>query len=99
MLHDGGVGIFGFVSLFQAISLEGWVDMMYALMDGVSMWVWTYFVLLVVFGSFFVMNLAMAVIWDEYVAADAVRQEKEEQDQANQDMRDLIAAESLALTK
>ena len=26
------------VSLFQAISLEGWVDMMYQLMDGVSSW-------------------------------------------------------------
>ena len=85
--------------IFTSVTLEGWVDNMYILNKtwGNSWFVVTYFVLLVAFGAFFVMNLAMAVIWDEYAAADAVRQEKDEQDKANQDMRDLIAAESLAL--
>ena len=45
------------VSLFQAISLEGWVDMMYQLMDGVNAWVVIYFILLVTFGAIIVMNL------------------------------------------
>jgi hypothetical protein len=48
----------------------------------------TYFVLLVGFGAFFVMNLAMAVIWDEYAAADEARQEQAAADQAEQDVQD-----------
>ena len=60
------------ILVFTSVTLEGWVDVMYALYHsfGASWLVSAYFILLVVFGSFFVMNLAMAVIWDEYQAAD-----------------------------
>lgn len=35
-------------SLFQVISLEGWVDIMYYVQDAHSFWDWIYFVLLIV---------------------------------------------------
>ena len=47
-----------------------------------------YFVLLVAFGAFFVMNLAMAVIWDEYAAADEKRQADAAAEQEAQDVQD-----------
>ena len=47
-----------------------------------------YFVLLVAFGAFFVMNLAMAVIWDEYAAADEQRQADAAAEQEAQDVQD-----------
>ena len=58
------------VSLFQAISLEGWVDMMYQLMDGYGMWVVIYFILLVLVGAIIVMNLFLAVLCDNFEMAD-----------------------------
>jgi len=58
------------VSLFQAISLEGWVDMMYQLMDGGSdggtIFTCTYFILLILFGAIIVMNLFLAVLCDGF---------------------------------
>ena len=57
---------------------------------GNSWFVVTYFVLLVAFGAFFVMNLAMAVIWDEYAAADEERQEKELADQLQHDAQEVL---------
>ena len=54
----------------QAISLEGWVDMMYQLMDGVSTWVWTYFLMLVLIGAIIVINLFLAVLCDNFEMAD-----------------------------
>ena len=54
------------ISLFQAISLEGWVDMMYALMDGHSAWVFVYFVGVVLFGAIIVINLFLAVLCDNF---------------------------------
>ena len=62
--------LWAMVSLFQAISLEGWVDMMYQLMDGCSMFVTIYFILLVLFGAIIVMNLFLAVLCDNFEMAD-----------------------------
>merc|ERR1719478_61727 len=64
------------VSLFQAISLEGWVDMMYQLMDGASSWVWIYFIILVLFGAIIVINLFLAVLCDNFEMADRDGDEK-----------------------
>ena len=84
----------GIITVFTSVTLEGWVDVMYALYHsfGANWLVSTYFVLLVVFGSFFVMNLAMAVIWDEYEAADTKNKERmeaaEKAEKAEQDEKD-----------
>jgi len=76
--------------IFTSVTLEGWVDNMYWLSAawGNDWFIVTYFVALVAFGAFFVMNLAMAVIWDEYAAADEARQEQAAEDQAAQDKKD-----------
>merc|ERR1719271_123124 len=64
------------IALFQAISLEGWVDMMYQLMDGNSAWVFVYFVILVLFGAIIVINLFLAVLCDNFEMADRDGEEK-----------------------
>eukprot|EP00755_Sulcionema_specki_P002765 Sspe_Gene.27001::Locus_11437_Transcript_3_5_Confidence_0.286_Length_6396::g.27001::m.27001 len=57
---------YAFLAIFQCLTMEGWVDIMYIVQD-----VWGtlgvfYFVLLVILGSFFVLNLALAVINEEF---------------------------------
>ena len=56
------------MTIFTAITLEGWVDSMYNVNDAYGNW-WfgaIYWVSLVLFGAFFVMNLALAVMYEEY---------------------------------
>merc|ERR1719181_2516029 len=56
--------------------------MMYALMDGVSMWVFVYFVALVLIGAIIVINLFLAVLCDNFEMADKDGEEKEETEDA-----------------
>jgi len=72
--------LWAMVSLFQAISLEGWVDMMYQLMDGCSMFVLVYFIALVLFGAIIVMNLFLAVLCDNFEMADRDGPEEEKEE-------------------
>ena len=58
------------VTLFQAITLEGWVDIMYQLMDGVSVFAVLYMVPLVLFGGLIIINLFLAVLVQEFNMAD-----------------------------
>eukprot|EP00803_Ostreobium_quekettii_P004183 evm.model.scf_87.8 EVM.evm.TU.scf_87.8 scf_87:120717-129538(-) len=62
------------LTIFQCISMEGWVDIMYMVQDAVSPWVWIYFVVLIVFGSFFAVNLALAVLYLYFTNSDADEQ-------------------------
>ncbi|KYQ53200.1 Voltage-dependent T-type calcium channel subunit alpha-1I [Trachymyrmex zeteki] len=48
------------------ISLEGWTDIMYYVQDAHSFWDWIYFVLLIVIGSFFMINLCLVVIATQF---------------------------------
>ncbi|XP_063917204.1 voltage-dependent T-type calcium channel subunit alpha-1G-like isoform X2 [Zophobas morio] len=54
------------VSIFLVISLEGWTDIMYYVQDAHSFWDWIYFVLLIVIGSFFMINLCLVVIATQF---------------------------------
>uniref|UniRef100_A0A8D8V082 Voltage-dependent T-type calcium channel subunit alpha-1G n=2 Tax=Cacopsylla melanoneura TaxID=428564 RepID=A0A8D8V082_9HEMI len=54
------------VAIFVVISLEGWVDIMYYVQDAHSFWDWIYFVLLIVIGSFFMINLCLVVIATQF---------------------------------
>lgn len=58
--------MWAWLTIFQCISLEGWVDVMYYLQDGVSGWVWVYFLILIVFGAFFAVNLLLAVLYVKF---------------------------------
>ena len=79
------------VSLFQAISLEGWVDMMYQLMDGASSWVWIYFIILVLFGAIIVINLFLAVLCDNFEMADRDGDEKVKEESGEEATQAAIA--------
>ncbi|XP_071444004.1 voltage-dependent T-type calcium channel subunit alpha-1G [Hetaerina americana] len=54
------------VAIFLVISLEGWTDIMYYIQDAHSFWDWIYFVLLIVIGSFFMINLCLVVIATQF---------------------------------
>jgi voltage-dependent calcium channel L type alpha-1D len=56
------------ISIFQILTLEGWTNMMYNFMDvnESNILVVIYFCLVVLFGSFFAMNLILAAIMDSF---------------------------------
>ena len=56
------------LSVFQVITLENWTDgMMYNFMDSDNTYISAlFFILLVIFGSFFLMNLVLAQIIESY---------------------------------
>ena len=61
--------LWAFLVIIQVITLEGWGLIMFAVMDA---WGWPaaiYFVLLILVGSYFVLNLALAVINHEFIEA------------------------------
>ena len=54
------------LTVFQCITLEGWIDATYMVKDA-SGWLSTFFFISVVsFGSFYVLNLFLAVMWHTY---------------------------------
>lgn len=63
--------LLGSATVLTTVSLEGWSQTMYALMDALGPAVVIYFVLLVLVGAFFVVNLIVAVIYQAYVTEEA----------------------------
>ncbi|KAJ1615605.1 Ion transport protein-domain-containing protein, partial [Pavlovales sp. CCMP2436] len=59
-----------FLTIFQCITLEGWVDVMYLEMDAVGPAACVYFILLIILGALFVLNLFLAVIVSKFQAAE-----------------------------
>ena len=53
------------LSIFTSITLEGWTDIMYSLNKtwGLPPATAIYFISLIMIGAFFLLNLALAVIW------------------------------------
>ena len=60
----------GFLTIFQILTLESWVYLMYNYSDGgdgaISV---IFFVLVVLIGAFFTMNLVLAIIVDQFAAS------------------------------
>jgi len=58
------------LTIFQVLSLENWTDgMMYNYMDASNYYISAiYFIALVIFGSFFIMNLVLAQIIESFDA-------------------------------
>ena len=50
------------LTLFTAVTMEGWTDTMYHVMDGSSEFAFVFFILLILCGSFFISNLALVMI-------------------------------------
>ena len=57
------------IALVQGFTLDDWASPMYALENSLSTYVWIYFVLIVLLGGFFVVNLFLAVIFLEFGAS------------------------------
>jgi hypothetical protein len=55
--------MWAWLTIFQCITEEGWTDDMYYTQDAVSYWVWPYYVSIIVLGAFFLMNLALVVLY------------------------------------
>ena len=68
-----GVGVFDNIfeslfSVFQMISMDSWTLIMYNLMDGGQTWMAIiYSNFIIVFGSFFLLNLILAVIMQAFM--------------------------------
>merc|ERR1719261_216267 len=54
------------LTIFQCITMEGWTPVMYNVQDAYSPWASVYFLTLTIFGSFFLLNMVLAVIWDKF---------------------------------
>lgn len=78
--HIGGA----FLIVFQCMTLEGWTDIMYKVQDAYSFWISTiYFTLVITLTSFFLLNVALAVV-DE-ARAEFDEEEAEEGEAENDD--------------
>uniref|UniRef100_A0A8C4M6N3 Sodium channel protein n=1 Tax=Equus asinus asinus TaxID=83772 RepID=A0A8C4M6N3_EQUAS len=66
----------GYLSLLQVATFKGWMDIMYAAVDSreqeeqpqyeVNIYMYLYFVIFIIFGSFFTLNLFIGVIIDNF---------------------------------
>ncbi|XP_036610660.1 sodium channel protein type 4 subunit alpha [Trichosurus vulpecula] len=66
----------GYLSLLQVATFKGWMDIMYAAVDSreveeqpeyeVNIYMYIYFVLFIIFGAFFTLNLFIGVIIDNF---------------------------------
>ena len=50
------------LTIFTMITLEGWTDVMYMIMDSFSVHMWAYFVIIIFLGSMIAKNMFLAVI-------------------------------------
>ncbi|XP_015778670.1 PREDICTED: voltage-dependent L-type calcium channel subunit alpha-1D-like [Acropora digitifera] len=67
------------MTVFQCITLEGWTDVLYMINDAVgNSWPWIYFVTLIIWGSFFVLNLVLGVLSGEFAKEKARAQKSGE---------------------
>ncbi|KAM9336080.1 sodium channel protein type 4 subunit alpha A [Symphorus nematophorus] len=66
----------GYLSLLQIATFKGWMDIMYAAVDSreveeqpsyeINLYMYMYFVIFIIFGSFFTLNLFIGVIIDNF---------------------------------
>ena len=60
------------LTVFQCMTLSGWSYVMYRVADGISHATVIYFILLVVFGAYFIMNLFLAVLKTKFAKAQTL---------------------------
>ena len=67
--HWGTLGA-AFLTLFQMVTLEGWVEVMETALEDVP-WAWIYFVTFIMVGTFIVLNLFIAIVINNLDASKA----------------------------
>uniref|UniRef100_A0A3Q3ER18 Voltage-dependent N-type calcium channel subunit alpha n=1 Tax=Kryptolebias marmoratus TaxID=37003 RepID=A0A3Q3ER18_KRYMA len=71
--------LFAILTVFQCITMEGWVDILYNANDATgNTWNWLYFIPLIIIGSFFMLNLVLGVLSGEF-AKERERVEKRQE--------------------
>uniref|UniRef100_A0A8C7TZV5 Voltage-dependent N-type calcium channel subunit alpha n=1 Tax=Oncorhynchus mykiss TaxID=8022 RepID=A0A8C7TZV5_ONCMY len=71
--------LFAILTVFQCITMEGWVDILYNANDASgNTWNWIYFIPLIIIGSFFMLNLVLGVLSGEF-AKERERVEKRQE--------------------
>jgi hypothetical protein len=82
--------ILSLLTIFQSLTLEGWVLLMYNYNDSNDKWIsMFYFCFMVIFGSFFAMQLVLAQIMDSFAKdqakkdEDAVQEVQKEENKGN----------------
>uniref|UniRef100_A0A3Q3G243 Voltage-dependent N-type calcium channel subunit alpha n=1 Tax=Labrus bergylta TaxID=56723 RepID=A0A3Q3G243_9LABR len=71
--------LFAVLTVFQCITMEGWVDILYNTNDVAgNAWNWLYFIPLIIIGSFFMLNLVLGVLSGEF-AKERERVEKRQE--------------------
>ncbi|KAK2082794.1 Voltage-dependent L-type calcium channel subunit alpha-1F [Saguinus oedipus] len=85
---------FAMLTVFQCVTMEGWTDVLYWMQDAMGYELpWVYFVSLVIFGSFFVLNLVLGVLSGEFskerekAKARGDFQKQREKQQMEEDLR------------
>ena len=70
---------YAILTIFQMITMEGWSKIMYINMDAQGDWVCLYFLALILVGSFFLLNLILAVIMRSFTENDEREKQKLEE--------------------
>ena len=83
-LSFDNIGI-ALLTLFTAVTMEGWSDTMYFVMDGASAWACLYFVVVILVGAFFISNLALVMISIAFFEAQEREEKKAERDALERD--------------
>ena len=80
---DGGTISFDSVAramlpILQAITFDTWSDPMFDVMEAYASGSWIFFILIAILGGLFVVNLFLAVIFDEFMRAQATQDAENE---------------------
>jgi hypothetical protein len=71
--HFDNIGA-AMLSVFQCVTLEGWVLVMYMLQDSFNDYFASiFFLLLILFGSFFLLNVTLAIVFNAFEEAETTR--------------------------
>lgn len=73
-----------FIILMQAITFDDWATSMFALMAAMSPYVAIYFIIIIMIGGFFIVNLFLAVIFEEFITVTRVERAVEEMENLGQ---------------
>ena len=64
------------MQVFRIVTLEGWSAQMYTFMDSTGVSASLFFTLVVVIGSFFLLNLFLAVIMETFIEISELEKDK-----------------------
>ena len=67
-----------FIAILQAVTFDTWTDPMFDIMESYSYSAWIYFILVAILGGMFVVNLFLAVIFDEFIRAQEANAQEAE---------------------